>query len=80
MHVGEIIKKTIIKKLSIDAITDSDKLALWLHAFFVLCRYICCQHFEKSSQNELQDEKQIKRRSYLDYSVCSALICSTKMY
>ena len=63
-------KKKIIKKLSIDALADSEKLALWLHAFVLFCIGIAgVNTLKKSSQNELRDEKQIKRRIYLDYSV-----------
>ena len=58
----------LLKKLSIDALTDSDKLALWLHAFLFSIDIAGVNTPKKSSQNELRNEKQIKRL-YLDHTL-----------
>ena len=52
-----------IKKWSIDAVTDSDKLASCLHAVFVL--YVAgVNTLMISSPNELWDEKQLREDNF----------------
>ena len=57
--------KKIINKLRVHAVTDSDKLALWLRAFFVL--FIAGVNILISSQNELWDEKKIIKRRLFQF-------------
>ena len=51
--VYAIIKLKLIKKLSIDTVTDSDELALWLDAFVFYISIASVNTWIISSQNEL---------------------------